>query len=110
MINHQPFDLGLQAERTLLAWQRTVLDVGVGCAIAVRYTAPHFGASAVICGFIGLSAATAAYFGARYRYRRMHRALQQAATLVTVSAWPLAVLAASTLVFGGLAFVFLATR
>ncbi|MGO4104438.1 DUF202 domain-containing protein [Leifsonia sp. YAF41] len=128
------FDQGLQPERTFLAWQRTVLALGVSCAVAVRFTAPHFGAVAVVAGIGGMGLALAAYVGARFRYRRTHLALTQAAqtptnqaptaqepttqapmaqkptpadALHSVSAWPIAAMAASTLLLGVLATLFL---
>jgi len=114
------FDQGLQPERTFLAWQRTVLALGVACAVAVRFTAPHFGPIAIVAGIGGLGLALAAYIGVRYRYRRTHTALTQSAAtgpdsgteseteaLHPVSAWPIAALAASTLLLGVLAVFFL---
>lgn len=138
------FDQGLQPERTFLAWQRTVLALGVSCAVAVRFTAPHFGAVAIVAGIGGMGLALAAYIGARFRYRRTHLALTQAApaptvqtppaqtptaqtptaqesttqtpmaqkptpadALHSVSAWPIAAMAASTLLLGVMATLFL---
>lgn len=95
-----PFDPGLQPERTLLAWQRTLLATGVACALALRFTALHFGALAIVAGVTGLGLVLAGYFGARYRYRRAHKALHRNASLQELSAWPLAALAASTLMLG----------
>lgn len=107
MTDDRPFDPGLQPERTLLAWQRTVLALAFACAVGVRFTAPHIGVAAVIAGIAGLGLAIAAYIGVRYRYRRAHIALQQSAALPTVGAWPLAALAGSTLMLGVLAALFL---
>lgn len=107
MIDDRPFDLGLQTERTLLAWQRTVLSLGVACAIAVRFSAQQIGVTAVVAGITGLALAIAAYIGASYRYRRIHNALQRSATLHTVSAWPFLALASSTFMLGVLAVLFL---
>jgi len=103
----RPFDPGLQPERTLLAWQRTVLALAVACAVAVRFTAPVIGVAAGIAGIAGVGLAIAAYIGVRYRYRRAHTALQQSETLDTVGAWPLAAVAGSTLMLGVLAAFFL---
>jgi uncharacterized membrane protein YidH (DUF202 family) len=99
----RPFDPGMQPERTLLAWQRTALALAIACALVVRFTAPQIGVAAVVAGIAGLGLAFAAYFGARYRYRCAHAGLQQSSTLLTVSAWPLAALAGSTLMLGVLA-------
>lgn len=96
----EPFDPGLQPERTLLAWQRTVLALGVGCAVAMRLTAPYLGVPAVVAGITGLVLATIAYLGVRFRYRRTHAALTGSATLHSVSAWPLVALAGSALTLG----------
>jgi uncharacterized membrane protein YidH (DUF202 family) len=101
------FDLGLQLERTLLAWRRTALALGVACAIAVRFTVPDFGAGAIVAGVLGLALAVAAYFGAGYRYRRALQSLQQCASLHTVGAWPLVALVISALMLGVLAAFFL---
>lgn len=107
MTEDRPFDPGLQSERTLLSWQRTVLALAVACAVAVRFTVPQIGVTALIAGIVGFGLAIAAYFGVRYRYRSTHTALQQSATLHSVSAWPLAALAASTLMLGVLGVFFL---
>lgn len=111
------FDQGFQPERTFLAWQRTVLALGVSCAVAVRFTAPHFGAVAIVAGIGGMGLALAAYIGARFRYRRTHLALTRSAptptaqtttdALHSVSAWPIAAMAASTLLLGVMATLFL---
>lgn len=102
----RPFDVGLQAERTLLAWQRTVLSLAVGCAIAIRLTVPTMGIGGALVGVAGLGLAVAAYVGVARRYRATHLALQSHATLVGVSAWPLAAVAGSTVVLGILAAFF----
>ncbi len=104
----QPFDPGLQVERTFLSWQRTVLALVVACAVATRYTAENFGVVAVLAGMVGLGLAIAGYVGVMYRYRRVHSALRQSATLMVVSAWPLAALTAATVMLGVLAVLFLA--
>jgi len=98
-----PFDPGLQPERTLLAWQRTVLALAVAVAAGVRFAAPLVGVVAVVLGAAGLALALAAYIGVRYRYRRMHAELREYAALASRGAWPFAALAASTCALGVLA-------
>ncbi|WP_104088026.1 DUF202 domain-containing protein [Cryobacterium sp. N19] len=106
-INDRPFDVGLQAERTLLAWQRTVLSLAVGCAVAIRLTVPAIGLGGAVAGMAGLGLAIAAYLGIARRYRATHNALRSDATLRGVSAWPLVAVAASTVALGTLAAVFI---
>ncbi|MDY7526906.1 MULTISPECIES: DUF202 domain-containing protein [Cryobacterium] len=98
-----PFDPGLQPERTLLAWQRTVLALAVAVAAGVRFAAPLVGVVAVFFGAAGLALALAAYIGVRYRYRRVHAELRDSATLASRGAWPFAALAAATCALGLLA-------
>jgi len=99
----RPFDPGLQPERTLLAWQRTVLALAVAVAAGVRFAAPLVGAAAVIFGAVGLALTLAAYIGVRYRYRRMHAELRDSEALASRGAWPFAALAAATGALGVLA-------
>ncbi|WP_022886976.1 DUF202 domain-containing protein [Glaciibacter superstes] len=103
----RPFDVGLQAERTLLAWQRTVLSLAVGCAIAIRLTVPTMGIGGALVGMAGLGLAVTAYVGIARRHRTTHLALRSHATLRGVSAWPLAAVAVSTVVLGILAALFI---
>lgn len=101
------FDTGLQPERTFLAWQRTVLALGVACIAAIRYVAPQAGVMAIIAGIAGVGLAIAAYIGAKVRYRRAHEELVSRGTLHSASAWALAALAASAFMLAVLALVLL---
>ena len=105
-----PFDPGLQPERTLLAWQRTVLALAVAVAAGVRFAAPLVGVVAVVFGAVGLALALAAYIGVRYRYRRMHAELRDSAALASRGGWPFAALAAATCAIGVLAVLCVAGR
>ncbi|MGF3056024.1 DUF202 domain-containing protein [Microbacterium sp. YY-01] len=70
-----PFDAGLQPERTLLAWRRTALALGLGGVAATRFTAHELGIAAVGAGIAGLVMAVVAYLLASARYSRVHRHL-----------------------------------
>lgn len=70
-----PFDTGLQAERTLLAWRRTCLAVAVACAVVVRFASEAIGPIAVVVGIAGIVGAAVGYIRASSRYRRAHDGL-----------------------------------
>ena len=78
-----PFDKGLQPERTLRAWRRTALSMGVASAVGLRLTIADFGPAAVVIGISGVALSLAAYIGASVRYRRAHRSLTTSAMLTT---------------------------
>jgi uncharacterized membrane protein YidH (DUF202 family) len=105
-VSDRPFDPGLQGERTLLAWRRTALALGVASAVEARLALPVLGAGAVVVGVLGVLGAAAAYVAAGRRYRRAHRTLTAEAVLPTGGA-PFAVLAATAgvLALGGLVYV-----
>lgn len=63
------------AERTLLAWRRTVLGVAVGFLLGARLLFEELGAVAVVGGLVGIALALAAYLAASVRYRRARRAI-----------------------------------
>lgn len=71
------FDVGLQPERTLLAWRRTALAfvVAVTVAISIRYPAEVGGVAAAIVGIVAVALIVIAYAGASVYYGRVHRAL-----------------------------------
>lgn len=104
------FDEGLQPERTLLAWQRTLLAVAVGCAVAARLVAPHLGVAGVVASLVGLALVVVASVAVRRRYRRINDSLRSTETLTMLSAWPLALLALATAVLGVVAVLFVLLR
>lgn len=76
-----PFDPGLQPERTLLAWRRTFLALGVAGAVAVRFAAEVSLFAAVPLGIVLIGAACAGYARVARRYRRVHEGLSTSCVL-----------------------------
>ena len=68
-------------ERTLLAWRRTALGIGVGFAVATRYLLEPFGGFAVVGGLAGIALAAAGYLAASSRYRRTLHSVETEVTL-----------------------------
>lgn len=93
-----PFDAGLQPERTLLAWRRTSLSIGVGGLLFIRFAVEQLGVAAVVLGLLGVVLAAAAYVDAARRYRRVHGHLT-ASRPVPSAAIPISLAAASVAVF-----------
>lgn len=67
-----PADIGLQPERTELAWRRTLLALTVTSLGSMRALYPLLGSSAVILGLAGFALATALAVTTRHRFARMH--------------------------------------
>jgi uncharacterized membrane protein YidH (DUF202 family) len=68
-------DPGLQAERTLLAWQRTSLSVAAGGALLLHLSAERLGTFGVAAGIAALCVSMAAHLASRRRYSSLHRDL-----------------------------------
>ena len=94
-----PFDPGLQPERTLLAWRRTCLAVGVGGLLFIRFAVAELGIWAVLLGLIGLALAAAGYVDAARRYRRLNARLASGRSHPS-PAVPVTLTAASVAIFG----------
>ncbi|WP_173834737.1 DUF202 domain-containing protein [Kocuria massiliensis] len=71
----EPADPGLQPERTVLAWGRTVLAVGVIGASFLRWV-PTFGPWVVILSLLAALTSTGIYLTQRRRYRRQSHGLR----------------------------------
>lgn len=69
------FDQGLQPERTLLAWKRTILLLAVGSAVGARLTFEEGGWISVAVGVIGLVLAGVSYLAAIARYKFSNKRL-----------------------------------
>jgi len=79
----QPFDPGLQPERTLLAWRRTFLALGVAGAVAVRFAAEVSLYAAIPLGLVLVALALTGYLRVARRYRRVHEGLHARGALAT---------------------------
>ena len=95
----QPFDPGLQLERTLLAWRRTALAVAVVSAAMIRLSTPVIGWVAVLVGSCGITLTVTAYVAMGVRYRRVHLSLTQNAGYSS-NGWPATTLAAAVTLLG----------
>ncbi|WP_419390788.1 DUF202 domain-containing protein [Demequina sp. SO4-13] len=74
MTSSGPFDEGLQAERTLLAWRRTALAFVVASLVGIRVMADA-GAVVIVIGLSGIALGATAYVVASVRYRTAHAQL-----------------------------------
>jgi len=72
---NQPFDPGLQAERTALAWRRTCLALLTGSLIAARILPELFGPWSALAGLAGVVCAAILLASVHRRYQRQHRGL-----------------------------------
>ena len=70
-------DLGMQAERTALAWRRTALGVGVGGVVALRVAAPSLGPVVAVAAVSGGVLAALAFWLAGRRYRAVQASLRE---------------------------------
>lgn len=62
-------DPGLQPERTLLAWRRTLMTLVVSCTLFLRWI-PQFGVLAVLPIVLALMLSVGIQLGVRWRYQR----------------------------------------
>ncbi|MFE6734450.1 DUF202 domain-containing protein [Microbacterium sp. NPDC057650] len=90
----RPFDVGLQTERTLLAWRRTCLALAVGNGAAIKYLSDALGLWATLIGFLGLVLSVVAWVLCSIRYRRAHGGLVRDETLIVSGRLPALVTAA----------------
>lgn len=75
MSSPEPFDRGLQLERTLLAWRRTCLALATAMAVVVKLLALESDVATFLLAIFGLAGPAVAWLLAAHRYRRSHRRL-----------------------------------
>lgn len=109
MTDERLFDVGLQPERTLLAWRRTCLSFAVASAAAARASFEIFGLLSVIVGVVGVGLAVATYIAASAGYRRAHVALHARNSSGTHGV-PIVLATAAVLAIGAGCAIFLAAR
>lgn len=97
----QLFDVGLQPERTALAWRRTGLALTVAALVAVRILPEALGTWAVVPAGFGVAAAVGVLVAAHRRHVAVHRALVHAGPDETRLPTGLLPLAVAVLVAGG---------
>jgi uncharacterized membrane protein YidH (DUF202 family) len=68
-------DPGLQPERTLLAWRRTLLTLLICCILFLRWV-PHFGLWALLPTIAALAACLLVQIGLNARYRKSARGMR----------------------------------
>lgn len=74
-----PRDPGLQPERTLLSWRRTLLAVAVGSLLSLRVLEPLLGVGALVAGAAGLVAAVVLWALAARRHRAVDAVFREEA-------------------------------
>ena len=76
MTDEEPWDSGLQPERTALAWRRSVLGILIGSIAVIRILPPVVGVSSLAIGIVGLLVSSALWLASAARVRRTDRALR----------------------------------
>ncbi|MHA6512654.1 DUF202 domain-containing protein [Tessaracoccus sp. Z1128] len=79
-MTQRPYDPGLQPERTVLAWQRTSLSIGMGALIFARVEATVLGVWSWAFAGAGLASAVLIGVWSRRRYGYTHRTLTAGGT------------------------------
>ncbi len=101
---HRPterFDVGLQHERTALAWERTAIATMVAGVIFARYAAGAAHPGLAVLGLLQVAAGAAVLVWAGWHYDELHGPLRRGTSVVHPTAARFVGL--STVVFSGLA-------
>lgn len=102
----EPFDPGLQPERSALAWQRTAMAIGVGALVYGRIVAHTLGLWSLLPSAAGLLLAVLMGVKSHLRYRHHHRTLTEGQGQLADGLLP-AIVAASVFAAGVFALVVL---
>jgi len=104
------FESGLQPERTLLAWRRTCLVLGLGVAVSIRFGAIGDPVMALLIGVPSLALVGAAYALTSIRYHRATRALANDPTAAISEGRSIAAVALVAVLIGLAALVFVVVQ
>ncbi|GHD83127.1 uncharacterized protein DUF202 [Salinibacterium amurskyense] len=106
----RPFDAGLQAERTALAWQRTVLSFAIAALVSARLLLNTVSIGSYAVAALGLIMTAVLFWVGHRRYRAVHTTLVQASTdrIRLASAAPLFLWALAVFVLAVVGAVFAA--
>ena len=104
------FDAGLQPERTLLAWRRTCLVLGLGVAVSIRFGAVGNPLLAILLGLPALTIVVGAYALTSVRYRNATRALVDDPDAAVAGGRAITMVAFVAFVISVVAAVFVFTR
>ncbi|MBH0099776.1 DUF202 domain-containing protein [Salinibacterium sp. NSLL150] len=106
----RPFDAGLQAERTALAWQRTVLSFAIAALVSARLLLNTVSIGSYAVAALGLIMTAVLFWVGHRRYRAVHTTLVQASTdrIRLTSAAPLFLWALAVFVLAVVGAVFAA--
>lgn len=100
----RPFDVGLQPERTALAWRRTALALVVGAVVSIRVLPTLLGTWALVPAGAGIVLAVALLVASHKRYRRQHDLLTSAdSDRIVLSDGRLPAAVTGTVLLGGIA-------
>jgi uncharacterized membrane protein YidH (DUF202 family) len=100
----RPFDVGLQPERTALAWRRTALALVVGAVVGIRVLPALLGPWALVPAGAGIVLAVTLLVASHRRYLRQHALLTTAASArIVLSDGRLPGLVAATVLLAGVA-------
>jgi uncharacterized membrane protein YidH (DUF202 family) len=98
-VTNEPYDEGRRPERTLLAWRRTALALGLMCVASMRLLAERGGVTVLVLGIVGLVLACVTYVAAGRRFHRVRDALASTGRLIA-SGPPMATLASCVAALG----------
>lgn len=96
------FDVGLQHERTALAWERTAISTMVAGVFLARYAAEASHPGWAVVGLLQVAGGGAVLVWAGWHYDELHGPLRRGAPVVHPSAARFVGL--STVLFSGVAF------